>query len=75
MRLRAVVADGQVWGFGDTDERALKDAEDQFHILTADPAVDQATAPTGEFTFHDITLEEAKRVADGDRTWRVEVSR
>jgi DICT domain-containing protein len=68
--LRAVVADNQVWGLGSTDERALEDAAHEMMRLAQDPTVDPETAPEGEFTLHDITLDHAKRVANGDRAWR-----
>ena len=72
MNLRALVIDGQVWGIGFDDESAFEDACREFQRLSVDRSVDQSLAPRGAVGFEPITLEHAKRVANGDRrTWPV----
>jgi hypothetical protein len=71
MNLYGYVVEGQVWGIGDTEAGAVRDAEREFTKLLdyeKRGLVRKSDAPkaASEHTFEVIDLETAKRVANRD---------
>jgi hypothetical protein len=67
--LYGAVANGLVWGIGYTKSGACFDASMQLQKLVMSGA-DASTAPTEDFHVEEITIEDCKRICDGDTTWR-----
>ena len=62
------VPNGRIWGISDSEQGALFDAAAQLQKLVgADPSA--TLPPDGELTVHTVSIDEGKRIADGETRW------